>query len=190
MASGEISSLYPPSFTPPDSPGNEPKERPPSIKNLVHLVERVLSDLTEPPNTPASEKIYQTGPNAIKLQKLLVRLIEDRQSLAVSKPVHSCSASDEQVTTAPETGKTDTNTLICTTADSPEVQTCEHNMALKTSSTDNQGLTTPGSPTEATATSQAIAKDLRHLFGMFLEKVLDLTNQEPPNTPVRSESVV
>lgn len=57
-------------------------------------------------------------------------------------------------------------------------------MALTTSSTDNQGLTTPGSPTEATATSQAIAKDLRHLFGMFLEKVLDLTNQEPPNTPV------
>ncbi|KAJ5095450.1 hypothetical protein NUU61_004806 [Penicillium alfredii] len=57
-------------------------------------------------------------------------------------------------------------------------------MALTTSSTDNQGLTPPDNPTKGTTTSQAIAKDLKHLFGMLLEKLLGLTNQEPPNTPV------
>lgn len=67
---------------------------------------------------------------------------------------------------------------------SPVLPASEHNMALKTSSTNNQGLTPPDSPTKVTATSQAIMKDLKHLFGLFLEKVLDLTNQERPNTPV------
>ena len=28
-----------------------------------------------------------------------------------------------------------------------------------------------------------MVKDLKHLFGMFLEKVLDRTNQDYPNTP-------
>ncbi|KAJ6112321.1 hypothetical protein N7523_008382 [Penicillium sp. IBT 18751x] len=52
-------------------------------------------------------------------------------------------------------------------------------------SSSQQALTTPpDSPTKGTATSQAIVKDLKHLFGVFLEKLLDLTNQEPPNTPV------
>jgi hypothetical protein len=58
-------------------------------------------------------------------------------------------------------------------------------MALETSSACHQGLTPPGSPTKGTTTSQAIVKDLKHLFGVFLEKMLlDLTNKEPPNTPV------
>ncbi|KAJ5537491.1 ATPase AAA-type core [Penicillium frequentans] len=184
MALEEISSLYPPSFTTPDTFGNEPKERPPSLKDLIHLVERFLSDLTEPPNTPASEEIYQTGPNAIKLQKLLVRLIEDRQSLAVSEPLHSCSASDEQVTTAPEAGKTETSTLICTTADIPEVQTCEHNMGLKKSC--HHDMTPPDSPTKGWASPQATVKDLKHLFDVLGKALSDL--KAPPNTPVFHEN--
>ena len=60
-------------------------------------------------------------------------------------------------------------------------------MALNTSSTNNQGLTPPDSPTKGMATSKAIAKDLKHLFGVLLEKVLDLTSQEPPNTPVSQD---
>ncbi|KAJ5472111.1 hypothetical protein N7539_008680 [Penicillium diatomitis] len=60
-------------------------------------------------------------------------------------------------------------------------------MALKTSSANNQGLTPPDSPTKGMVTSKAIVKDLKHLFGVLLEKVLDLTNQEPPNTPVSQD---
>ncbi|KAJ6046919.1 hypothetical protein N7444_008173 [Penicillium canescens] len=61
-------------------------------------------------------------------------------------------------------------------------------MALKTSSPCHQGLTPPDSPTKGRATPPAIVKDLRHLFGIFLEKVLlDLTNQEPPNTPASQD---
>lgn len=34
----------------------------------------------------------------------------------------------------------------------------------------------------------ATLNDLKHLFGVFLEKaLLDLTNQEPPNTPVSQD---
>jgi hypothetical protein len=34
----------------------------------------------------------------------------------------------------------------------------------------------------------ATLNDLKHLFGVFLEKaMLDLTNQEPPNTPVSQD---
>jgi hypothetical protein len=57
-------------------------------------------------------------------------------------------------------------------------------MVLRKSSPSRQGLTPPDSPAKAVATSQAIAEELKHLFGMLLEKLLDLTNQEPPNTPV------
>jgi hypothetical protein len=61
-------------------------------------------------------------------------------------------------------------------------------MALETSSACYQGLTPPDSPTKGTTTSQAIVKDLKHLFGVFLEKtLLDLTNKEPPNTPVSQD---
>jgi hypothetical protein len=61
-------------------------------------------------------------------------------------------------------------------------------MALETSSLCQQHLTPPDSPRKGTTTSQAIVKDLKHLFGVFLEKTLpDLTNQEPPNTPVSQD---
>ncbi|KAJ6001203.1 hypothetical protein N7481_001612 [Penicillium waksmanii] len=64
-------------------------------------------------------------------------------------------------------------------------------MALKaskaSSSPYSQGLTPPDSPTTGSATRQARVEDLKHLFGMFLEKVLDSTNQEPPNTPVSQD---
>ncbi|KAJ6020105.1 hypothetical protein N7522_000180 [Penicillium canescens] len=60
-------------------------------------------------------------------------------------------------------------------------------MALKTSSPCHQGLTPPDSPTKGTTASQAIVKDLKHLFGVFLENVLDLANQEPPNGPVSQD---
>lgn len=58
-------------------------------------------------------------------------------------------------------------------------------MALKTSSPRHQGFPPLGSQSKGGATTPAIVKDLKHLFGIFLEKVLlDLTNQNPPNTPV------
>lgn len=51
-----------------------------------------------------------------------------------------------------------------------------------------QGMTPPESPTKGRATPPAIVKDLKHLFGVFLEKTLpDLTSQEPPNTPVSED---
>ncbi|OKP09742.1 hypothetical protein PENSUB_4871 [Penicillium subrubescens] len=63
----------------------------------------------------------------------------------------------------------------------------EHNMELKKPSPCHDGLTPPDSPTKGTVTSQAIVKDLKYLFGVFLEKVLDLTNREPPNTPASED---
>ncbi|EKV12768.1 hypothetical protein PDIG_42040 [Penicillium digitatum PHI26] len=57
-------------------------------------------------------------------------------------------------------------------------------MALETSSPSHQGLTPPDSPMKGSATPQATVEDLKHLFDV-LEKVLfDLTNRDPPNTPV------
>jgi hypothetical protein len=35
--------------------------------------------------------------------------------------------------------------------------------------------------------TKTIVKDLKHLFGVFLENVLDLPNKEPPNTPVSQD---
>ncbi|CAG8022568.1 unnamed protein product, partial [Penicillium salamii] len=66
----------------------------------------------------------------------------------------------------------------------PSHRTFEHNMALETSSPSHQGLTPPDSPMKGSATPQATVEDLKHLFDV-LEKVLfDLTNRDPPNTPV------
>ncbi|KAJ6020015.1 hypothetical protein N7522_000090 [Penicillium canescens] len=70
---------------------------------------------------------------------------------------------------------------------SPNLPFPEHNIALKETSTHHQGLTPPDSPTKGSASAQATVKDLKHLFGVFLENVLDLTNQEPPNTPVTQD---
>jgi hypothetical protein len=72
---------------------------------------------------------------------------------------------------------------------SPDLTPLERDMALEeTSFPYPQGLTPPGSPTKGSATPQAIVNDLKHLFGVFLENVLfDLTNQEPPNTPVSQD---
>ncbi|CAG8107633.1 unnamed protein product [Penicillium nalgiovense] len=63
----------------------------------------------------------------------------------------------------------------------------KHSMALKRISSSHQGLTPPDSPTKGSASAQATVKDLKHLFGVFLEKVLDFTNQVPPNTPVSQD---
>ncbi|KAJ6001018.1 hypothetical protein N7481_001427 [Penicillium waksmanii] len=61
-------------------------------------------------------------------------------------------------------------------------------MALKTSSSCHQGLTPPDSPTKGSTMPPATLKDLMHLFGVFLENVLfDLTDQEPPSTPVSQD---
>ena len=57
----------------------------------------------------------------------------------------------------------------------------------KNLSSSHQALTTPPDSPTGAATSQAIVKDLKHLFGVFLEKVLDLTSQVPPNTPVSQD---
>ncbi|KAL2695082.1 hypothetical protein AAEP93_004143 [Penicillium crustosum] len=60
-------------------------------------------------------------------------------------------------------------------------------MALKTSSC-QQGLTPPDSPTKESTMPPATLNYLKHIFGVFLEKaLLDLTNQEPPNTPLSQD---
>lgn len=60
----------------------------------------------------------------------------------------------------------------------------EHNMASESSSPCHQGLTPPDSPKKGSATPQTTVKDLKYLFDV-LERVLpDLTNREPPNSPV------
>ena len=70
----------------------------------------------------------------------------------------------------------------------PDMPSSEHNMALRRISPSHQGLTPPNSPTKGTTVSPAIVKDLKHLFGVFLEKaLLDLTNKEPPNTSVSQD---
>ncbi|KAJ6020068.1 hypothetical protein N7522_000143 [Penicillium canescens] len=68
-----------------------------------------------------------------------------------------------------------------------DMHSFEHNMALKKSFPCHQSLTPPDSPTQGTATSQAVVKDLKHLFDVLLENVLGFTNQEPPNTPVSQD---
>jgi hypothetical protein len=62
-------------------------------------------------------------------------------------------------------------------------------MALKkTSSDSHQGLTPPDSPTKESTMSPVTLKDLMLLFGEFLENaLLDLADQEPPNTPVSQD---
>ena len=53
----------------------------------------------------------------------------------------------------------------------PNPPSSERNMALKRISPSHEGLTPPDSPTKGTAASQAIVKDLKHLFGVFLGMV-------------------
>lgn len=71
---------------------------------------------------------------------------------------------------------------------SPTLPSSEHNIALKLTSSYHQGLTPPDTPTKGPASAQAAVEDLKHLFGVFLEKtLLDLINKEPPNTPVSQD---
>lgn len=64
----------------------------------------------------------------------------------------------------------------------PDIPSVKHDKALnKTFSTCHQGLTPSDSPTTGSVTPQATVEDLKHLFENVL---LDLTNREPPNTPV------
>jgi hypothetical protein len=70
----------------------------------------------------------------------------------------------------------------------PDMPSSEHNMTLKTSSPCHKGLTPPSSPTKELVTTPATLEYLKNLFGVFLEKaLLDLTNQEPPNTPISKD---
>jgi hypothetical protein len=70
----------------------------------------------------------------------------------------------------------------------PNMPSSEQSMALKRISLSHQGLTPPDSPpTKGLALVQATVNGLKHIFGLFLEKVLGLTNQVPPNTPVSQD---
>lgn len=58
-------------------------------------------------------------------------------------------------------------------------------MTLEKTSTGQKSLTPPDSPSMGSDTLHTTMEDLKHLFGVFLEKaLLDLTNKGPPNTPV------
>lgn len=70
----------------------------------------------------------------------------------------------------------------------PNLPPSEHNIALKGTSSYHQGLTPPDTPTKEPTSPQATVEDLKHFFGVILEKMLlDLTNREPPNTPVSQD---
>lgn len=63
-----------------------------------------------------------------------------------------------------------------------------YNMTLKKALPDShQGLTPPDSPTKRLVSPQATAKNLNHLFDVLAKMLPDLTNREPPNTPILQE---
>ena len=73
-----------------------------NLKHLFHVLEEVLSDLTnrEPPSTPACQHHSQTGPDMVQLKQLLVKLIHDGypsvETIEATKPAQSGLASNEQ----------------------------------------------------------------------------------------------
>lgn len=48
-------------------------------------------------------------------------------------------------------------------------------------------MTPPNSPTKETVLSEAVVKDLKHLFDVLLQKMLDSTDRRPQNTPVSQD---
>lgn len=63
----------------------------------------------------------------------------------------------------------------------PDMSSAKHETASKEVPPCHQGWTPPDSPATGSTTPHAIVEDLKHLFEDVL---IDLTNREPPNTPV------
>ncbi|KAJ5655018.1 ATPaseAAA-typecore [Penicillium lividum] len=107
-------------LSPPDIPTNG-STSPWASKSLKHLLKKVLSDVTEPPNCPVFQKSYQPGPDAIELQRLLAQLIRNKQPLVAAESVQSCSASNEQDVIPPVIDDADLSPPICTIPDNPKI---------------------------------------------------------------------
>ncbi|KAJ5291520.1 hypothetical protein N7478_000771 [Penicillium angulare] len=113
MTSEKSTSSCPQALTPPESPLAAHL----FVNDFRHLLESVLSDLKEPSNTPLSQEVYQPGPDAIELQKLLNTFLRNGESLGVAEPAQSDPASNEHGTTASVIDEADLSSPICTTPD-------------------------------------------------------------------------
>lgn len=85
-----------------------------------------LSELTncEPPNTPNTPVLQhysQSGPDVVQLKQLLMKLFHDEyssaKSLAASKPIQPCLATNEQEENVRVLSGIDLNRPICTSPD-------------------------------------------------------------------------
>ncbi|KAJ5100784.1 ATPase AAA-type core [Penicillium angulare] len=114
MALKGIPSPCLPQMTPPDSPTNETHTQA-SLKDLKKLLESLLSEFKDPPNSPIYQENYQPGPDAIELQILLAQFIRDKQSSTVAENTKSRSDGSEQESATPLIGEADPSPPICTT---------------------------------------------------------------------------
>ena len=109
--STKVSSPCPQGLTPPDSPvmglamHHATME---NLKHLFHVLERVLSDLTnrEPPNTPVTQDQCLPGPNVVRLKQLLECASVELSQTA--EPSQSCFHGNEQAEKVQVTDALDT----------------------------------------------------------------------------------
>ncbi|GAB0139074.1 hypothetical protein EsDP_00007290 [Epichloe bromicola] len=127
MALNEISSPCHQGLTPPDSPTKGTATSQTIVEDLQHLfgvfLEKALLELTrgEPPNTPVSQEQSPSGPDMVRLKKLLVKLTRDECASAelsvATKPTQACLASNEKEEGVRVAYENDLNSPICTTPD-------------------------------------------------------------------------
>ncbi|KAJ5267372.1 ATPase AAA-type core [Penicillium angulare] len=103
-------------MTPPDSPTNATYPQA-SLKDLKKLLESVLFEFEDSPNSPIHQENYQPGSDVIELQMLLTQFICGKQSLTVAEKPQSRSDDGEQESTTPLVGEADPSPPICTTPD-------------------------------------------------------------------------
>ncbi|KAJ5267403.1 ATPase AAA-type core [Penicillium angulare] len=99
-------------MTPPDSPTNETRPQA-SLNDLKKLLESLLSEFEDPPNSPIYQENYQPGRDAIELQILLAQFIRSKQSSTVVENTKSRFDGSEQESATPLIGEA--NHPICTT---------------------------------------------------------------------------
>lgn len=120
MARKENPSACHQGLTPPDSPTKGWASAQATVKDLKHLfdvLEKVLSDLKAPPNTPVFQETSQPGPDMVQLGQLLKKLNRDRLCPEVIVPSLRCPVSNERDVIDPVADGADCSPVICTTPD-------------------------------------------------------------------------
>lgn len=105
-------------LTPPDSPANgwtTPQATVKDLKHLFDVLEKVLSDLKAPPNTPVFQEASQPGPDMVQLEQLLKKFNRDRHYPEVVAPSLHCPVSNGQDVIDPVADDADHSPVICTT---------------------------------------------------------------------------